>query len=298
MTARSHIFRIACKEFNDRLQSGWVVACFVVWLGAIGLTSCYGLVQVGRIGLQGYERTVLTLLNLVQYLVPLLALLLGQDLLVSEREERTFALMVAGGVSRARVVLGKLVGGMLVLMVPLGLGFLLAGGAIGLATRYEGLGSFIWLAGSGLALGMVCLAIGLAISALCRTRVQALVTALLMWCVAVFAFDLVALGVVFSTRAPAAEQQIEEICDATHVNAVADLHSAYETPAEPKKTTDHSTALSLYSLMLDPVDVFRAVNLAPSMGLPSVYAMAGLSFGLWMAGAVGLALARFRGLDL
>ena len=61
-----HVTRIAFKEFNDRLRSGWLIACFTVWLGAIGLTSFYGLAQVGRLGLQGYERTVVSLLNLAQ----------------------------------------------------------------------------------------------------------------------------------------------------------------------------------------------------------------------------------------
>lgn len=59
---------LAAKEFGDRLRSGWVIGCVLVWLGAIGLTSFFGLLQIGQIGLQGYERTVISLLNLVQYL--------------------------------------------------------------------------------------------------------------------------------------------------------------------------------------------------------------------------------------
>jgi len=46
------VWAIAGKEFSDRLRSGWVIACALVWLGAISLTSLFGLVQVGRIGLQ------------------------------------------------------------------------------------------------------------------------------------------------------------------------------------------------------------------------------------------------------
>src|SRR5512140_2255439 len=114
---------IGWKEFADRLRSGWVIACAAVWLGAIVLTSLFGLIQIGQIGLQGYERTVVTLLNLVQYLVPLLALLLGHDLIVSEREERTLALVLASGVSRTRVLIGKFLGGCLALTLPLILGF-------------------------------------------------------------------------------------------------------------------------------------------------------------------------------
>src|SRR5690348_5233781 len=52
---------IGAKEFSDRFRSGWVVACILVWLGAIGLTSFFGMVQIGQIGVQGYERTVISL---------------------------------------------------------------------------------------------------------------------------------------------------------------------------------------------------------------------------------------------
>jgi Cu-processing system permease protein len=203
------IWLIAVKEFSDRFRSGWVIACVLVWLGAIGLTSFLGLLQIGRIGMQGYERTVMTLLNLVQYLVPLLGLLLGHDLLVSETEERTLRLLLAGGVTRARLLLGKFVGGSFSLAVPLLSGFIIAGAAIGLTTRDNSIASFLRLASSGLVLGIVFLAIGLAVSTFSRTRVQALVLALLTWCVAVFVFDLVALGWLVSTKSSRAAQEIE-----------------------------------------------------------------------------------------
>lgn len=99
MRALRQVFLLAGKEFGDRLRSGWVLACVLVWLGAVIFTSLFGLVQIGHVGLQGYERTVVSLLNLVQYLVPLLGLLLGHDLVVGEREERTLPLLLAAGVS-------------------------------------------------------------------------------------------------------------------------------------------------------------------------------------------------------
>src|SRR5262245_2739564 len=98
---------LAFKEFGDRFRSGWVIACVLVWLGAISLTSFMGLAQIGQIGVQGYERTVISLLNLVQYLVPLLGLLLGHDLIVGEAEERTLRFVLASGVNRRNLLLGK-----------------------------------------------------------------------------------------------------------------------------------------------------------------------------------------------
>ena len=290
---------IAVKEFSDRFRSGWVIACMSVWLGAIGLTSFLGLLQIGRLGVQGYDRTVVSLLNLIQYLVPLLGLLLGHDLLVSENEERTLRVILASGVSRTGLLLGKLVGGCLSLAAPLLLGFLITGVAIGLSARDRAVAPFVELVFSGLGLGIVFLAVGLAVSTFSRTRVQALVLALLAWCFAVFAFDLVALGWLVSSRGPAAARDIELVCDAAHVNAGADIHSTLDSGARPNLPSAASAGSpALGWLALNPVDLFRAVNLAAQLQfrVPAVTTM--LSMAFWLAVPVGAALWRFRRIDL
>jgi len=290
---------IAAKEFSDRFRSGWVVACVLVWLGAIGLTSFLGLIQVGRIGVQGYERTVISLLNLVQYLVPLLGLLLGHDLMVSENEERTLRLVLAGGVSRARLLFGKFIGGVLTLAVPLVLGFVIAGTAIGFAARDNAISPFLHLAISGLILGVIFLGTGLAISTLSRTRVQALVAALLVWCFVVFVFDLVALGITLSARAPAAAEEIDLLCDTTHVNAAADIHATFDNAGE----TAHLAAVpqnppSLGWLALNPVDLFRAVNLPAQLGVHVPATTIFSTVFLWLALPFALSFWRFHRTDL
>lgn len=290
---------IGMKEFSDRFRSGWVIACVLVWLGAIGLVSFLGLLQIGQIGLQGYERTVISLLNLVQYLVPLLGLLLGHDLMVGENEERTLRPILAAGVSRAQLLLGKFLGGCLSLGFPLGLGFALAGGFIGLATRDRAISPFLTLAVSGLALGIVFLAIGLAISTFSRSRVQALVFALLAWCLAVFVFDLVALGWLVSSRASVAAHEIELVCDATHVNAAADIHSEADTAIErsAQASSSHNSSPMVW-LALNPVDLFRAANLAAQLEVPVSPLILVLALALWLGSALGASLWKLRGADL
>jgi Cu-processing system permease protein len=298
-SAARHVAAIARREFSERLRSGWVIACIAVWLGAVGLTSFFGLVQVGRLGVQGYERTVISLLNLVQYLVPLLGLLVGHDLIVGEREERTLSLVLACGVSRTRLVLGKFLGGCATLTFPLALGFTIAGTAIGLVAKDRGIGPFLTLAFSGLLLGIVFLGAGLWISIFSRSRVQSLAVALLTWCAAVFAFDLVALGALISTKAPGAAQEIDVICDTTHVNAAADIHSAFDTVAEtPASITTARRATSFNWLFVNPVDLFRAVNLSRQLSLDVPPLAVALTFGLWLTALLGASVWRFRRLDL
>jgi Cu-processing system permease protein len=297
-SAIRHIAAVATKEFGDRFRSGWVIACMLLWLGAVGLASFFGLLQIGRIGLQGYERTVVSLLNLVQYLVPLLGLLLGHDLMVSESEERTLRLIFATGASRSRVLLGKFIGGCLTLSVPLALGFGIAGVAIGLSAGTQSLLPFTRLALSGLGLGVLFLAIGLTLSTFSRTRVQALVLALLAWCVVVFVFDLVALGCLVSTKAATASHEIEIVCDATHINSAADLHSAYDALADGRTPVASATASpSLGWLALNPVDVFRALNLPAQFDIRvSALGIALCVIG-WLAFTLGASLWKLRRTD-
>jgi ABC-type transport system involved in multi-copper enzyme maturation permease subunit len=278
---------LAFKEFGDRFRSGWVLACILLWLGAIGLASFLGLIQIGRIGAQGYERTVISVLNLVQYLVPLLGLLLGHDLIVSEKEERTLRLLVASGLGRSQLLLGKFFGGSLTVGVPLLAGFLVSGLVIGFAARDTGLAPFLKLAFSGLALGVVFMAIGLAVSSFSRTRVQALVVALLIWCAFVFVFDLIALGAIVAFKSPAAAREIELVCDATHVNAAADIHSEGDTitatssqQASPKSAANIA---SIACLAVNPVDLFRAVNLSSTLGVQVPIGIIAASFFGWLA---------------
>ncbi len=290
---------IGSREFSDRMRNGWVLACALLWLGAIGLTSVFGLVQIGRIGVQGYERTVVSLLNLVQYVVPLIGLLLGHDLVVREREDRTLNLVLAGGVQRSRVLLGKFLGGALTLMLPLLLGFAIAGTMIKIAAPGDGLTAFLKLAASGIVLGILFLGLGLLISVVSRTRVKALVFALLTWCVAVFAFDLVAMGVVLALESPQAVREVETATDATHVRNVEDIHAAFEAgdDAASRQAARAPRRLAPW-LLLNPVDSFRAVNLPRDLA-PRISAWSmTLSVVLWLGLSLWAATWKLNRIDL
>ena len=261
------IMIIAWKEFRDRLRSGWVIACMASWLVVISLTSIFGLIQMGHVGVQGYERTAASLLNIAQYLVPLLGLLVGHDLIIREREDRTLQLLLASGAARTELIFGKFLGGALAVSVPLVTGFAIAGAMIGAASRDIAFAPFLKLALSGLVLGILFNGVGLLASAFARSRGQALVCALLAWGVAVFAFDLAALGVIVSTNAVRASHEIDLLCDATHVNAQADIHSSFdETAAEPKQAASLSGGAGW--LWLNPVDIFRMANLPGGLSTP------------------------------
>jgi hypothetical protein len=129
--------------------------------------------------------------------------------------------------------------------------------------------------------------------------VQALVIALLTWCAAVFVFDLVALGVVVSTRTNEATKQIESVTDAMHVNAVADMHQAFESGADNvPKATPASTRVLFWTLVANPVDLFRAINLPATTEAVVPVVVVPVAFAAWIAAALGAGFWRLRRIDL
>lgn len=194
-------------------------------------------------------------------------------------------------------------GGALTLAVPLVLGFAVAGTVIGVAAKDQAVIPFLKLAFSGLGLGILFLGLGLTISTFSRTRVQALVFALLAWCVAVFVFDLAALGALVSTHSTAAAREIEVVCDATHINVAADVHSAFDNataaPVGSSGALPSSRAEpSLGWLALNPVDLFRAINLPAQMQIRVPMITAVFSVCSWLAFGLGAAVWRLRRTDI
>ena len=294
----NNVLTVGFKEFRDRLRSGWVIACIFVWLAVISLTSLFGLIQIGQIGVQGYERTTISLLNLAQYLVPLLGLLVGHDLIVREREDRTLNLVLASGATRTSFAIGKFLGGALTVVVPLLTGFAVSGALIGFAARDVAFAPFLKLALSGIALGITFCGLGLLVSTFARSRIQALVCALLAWGMAVFAFDLAVLGAIVSTRSIEAAQEIEVVCDPTHVNSQADIHTAFDSGLANGEQAVKSSTSRFFWVWLNPVDVFRITNLPGAVSVPLPISGALAAACGWIALSLGAATWRLKRIDL
>jgi len=121
----------------------------------------------------------------------------------------------------------------------------------------------------------------------------------LTWCVAVFAFDLVAMGIVVTANSNQATREIEQATDATHVTSIADMHNAFESGDEQatRITAVRSQKVAAW-LALNPVDLFRAVNLPPAANVTVPVPLATLSIAAWLLGALGCASWKLHRIDL
>ena len=186
-------FVVAETEYRLAVRNRWAIAMTVVFAAfALGLTTFSG----AEVSPEGYERTVASLAVLAVYLVPLVALAFGYDAIVGRADSGWLQTLFALPVSRGWIALGTTLGRAVVLASALVIGFGVAGGFL---LREFGLAGFETYVGFLLAtvgLGLVFLAIGVALSALATEKAHALGLALLAWAWFVLLHDLLALGVI------------------------------------------------------------------------------------------------------
>jgi Cu-processing system permease protein len=252
---------VAHKEFRDRLRNRWVLAVALVFAAFSFAITWFGSAGQGLIGPTSLELTIASLVSLVIYLIPLIALLLGFDSIVGERERGSLDLLLALPVTRLELLLGKYLGLAAALSVATLLG--LAGVAVLLVKRFGDAGLYHYggFMISAVLLGLVFLSLAMLLSTLARDRAQASGMAIVIWFVLVLVFDLVLLGLLVASG--------------------GDLGGWLQGEA------------LAYLLLLNPADVFRILNVFSLDEVRRSYGLAALvppALGNpWLMGAVMLA---------
>ncbi|MFQ5478678.1 MAG: ABC transporter permease [Candidatus Binatia bacterium] len=192
--AASALVTVAHKELADGLRNRWIwtVSAF---LGLSVLTvAFFGAAPVGVAGARGGAAVMASLLNLIVYLVPLLALILGCGAVIDEKNRGTLDLILVSPLSAAEYFAGAFLGFGVALSVALVCGLASSGLVLSLSLDLEIL-SYLKLTGLALALGVVFLSLSFLLSILSRERGRAVVSSLVLWVASVFVFDLLLVGI-------------------------------------------------------------------------------------------------------
>lgn len=195
----SPILAIAAKEFRDRLRNRWVLAVALVFMAFSLAITYFGGAQQGAVGVRSIEFTIASLVSLVIYLIPLIALLLGFDAIVGERERGSLDLLLSLPLTRVELLLGKYLGlaGALTASTLGGFGVV----ALLLWQQSGGAGLFHYIGFmlSSVLLGLAFLSLAVLLSVLASERTRASGLAIATWFFFVLVFDLLLLGLLVST---------------------------------------------------------------------------------------------------
>ncbi|MDH5353546.1 MAG: ABC transporter permease [Gammaproteobacteria bacterium] len=201
---------LAMKEIRDGLRNRWIAAT-VLLLTSLALALYFlGSAPTGNVKASSLDVTVVSLVNLSVYLLPLIALMLSFDALVGEFERGSMLLLLTYPVSRWEIVVGKFVGHMTILLIAILIGYGGTALAIALATgsSAEHWLAYIVMMASSWLLGGVFLALGYVISSLVQERATALGAAIGVWLTAVVLYDFALMGVLLADREQAISQNL------------------------------------------------------------------------------------------
>lgn len=186
------VFVILRKEVRDAVRSRWLIAFSATF--AIVALALAMVQERGDVGVQGFDRTTASLVNLCLLLVPLLTLVLGAGAIAGERDRGTLITLRAQPLSSNELLLGKYLGLVISVWMAVALGFGVAGLLIGLVAPVSGFGHYLLFVGLAGVLATGTLSIGVLISVVSEGRARALAIAVLAWFGFVIFYDLAAMG--------------------------------------------------------------------------------------------------------
>lgn len=229
---------IAGKEFRDRIRNLWVLAVAVIFALFALAIAYFGSAQQGAVGFRGIDVTIASLVSLVIYLVPLIALILGYDAIVGEREGGSLELLLSMPITRFEILLGKYLGLSAALAVSTVIGF--GAGLLPLATQLgpNELYHYLGFTFSAILMGMAFLSISVLVSVLVSDRMRASGLAIGLWFFFVLIFDLLLTGALVLSQGSL------------------------------------GSAVFGTLLMLNPADVFRLLNIFSSEQVQTMYGLA------------------------
>src|SRR5215471_6176299 len=165
------ITTIARQELVVNVRNRWTIIFAAVFGFLVLAISYFGMVSAVAIGFQGFARTSASLLNLVLYVIPLVALTMGTLSFTSEGSANE--LLYSQPVSRSDVVMGKLLGLFAAISTATFIGFGLAGFIISIKAGNEGASRYPILVGFSLLLAFIFLSISAFICAICQRKTKA-----------------------------------------------------------------------------------------------------------------------------
>ena len=195
----AQIATVAAKEFWDRIRNRWVLAVALVFTAFALSIAYFGAAQQGSVGFRSIEVTIASLVSLVIYLVPLIALVLGFDAIVGERERGSLDLLLSMPITRLELLLGKYLGLAAALTFSTIAGFGLVGMVLAAQLDLAALFHYFGFMLSSVLLGCAFLSLAVMVSVFAADRTRASGLAIALWFFFVLIFDLLLLGALVVT---------------------------------------------------------------------------------------------------
>lgn len=187
-------------ELRERARDRWVLVISVLFALLASAVGLYGQSAEGNAA----AITGPSLVTLSSLFVPLVALALGYDAIVGERERNTLGLLLSLPASRSEIVIAKFLGRALALAIAVGLGLGAAVLTSSAGERHTLEALFI----PTLLLGWTFVGVGMLVSTVTSRQSTAASFVIAIWFLFVFFYDLGLLGLLVATDGAVSEGTI------------------------------------------------------------------------------------------
>lgn len=181
---------VASWEYRNAVRARWVITMGVIFALLCVAVTLLAFRSVRELGLTGIGPASATLVNLGVLLPSLMGLLLGAGSLVGAREQGMLAMMCVQPVRRSSIATGTFLGLTGSLWTTLGIGFGVALLVMAGVAQGSDVPALVTLIASTFGVAAASVSIGVAVSALVSSRVQAVAVGVGLWIVLSLGVDL------------------------------------------------------------------------------------------------------------
>jgi Cu-processing system permease protein len=173
------VFIIAKKEIMDNIRNKWIIILSVIFALLTVVVSYFG--SYYSEGWQDLGATISGMMSLVQFLVPIIALVLGYAAIIGEIERGSMSALLSQPTSRLEIILGKFIGLGAIISITVIIGFGIGGIIIALNVSDTNYVDYLIFIFSTILLGLVFLSLAIFFSTLFKKRSTAMGGAIFLW---------------------------------------------------------------------------------------------------------------------
>jgi len=180
MADQFSIFSVAKKEVMDNTRNINIIIITIIFAILTVIVSFLGTLTSNG-GWQDLKTTVQFLMFFIQFLVPIIGLMLGYASIVGEIEKGTMNALLSEPITRLEIILGKFLGLGLVLAISVFVGFGAAGLVISLNVNNFDFGLYFLFIFFTIILGLVFISISMFFSSILKRRSQSIGMSIFTW---------------------------------------------------------------------------------------------------------------------
>ena len=189
----NEVLVVAKKEFMDNWRNKWIIAVSAVFLILTLAVSYFG--TRGDVGWKDIAGTVGGMMFFIQWLVPIIGLMLGYATIIGEQERGSLSLILSYPIKRFELIIGKFIGLGAVLALANLIGFGVGGIVIGANVKGVQWGDYIIFISASILLGLVFIAVSMLFSCVFKKRSATLGGAVFLWFLFAIIWSIILVGI-------------------------------------------------------------------------------------------------------